>query len=182
MEIAVYTIDWAFSPETFLGQLFFPWRDQTVLFPSPEAVYGSWSCRYFIYYKGKQRRWTVQLNSSALGWTEFRCILSFVQDPCVNKPISILFIVLTASLCHGLNQVEDRRLRDSMCGSASLCTWRPTRRPATKRPWSNPSLKVTKALARAWPFQMPAPRPFTMWRKRTTPLRLATALPAALPW
>lgn len=64
----------------------------------------------------------MQLNSSALGWTEFRCILSFVQDPCVNKPISILFIVLTASLCHGLNQVEDRRLRGSMCGSASLCT------------------------------------------------------------
>lgn len=104
----------------------------------------------------------------------FICIWSCVHDTSANKSISILFIVLMASLCHGLNQVEDRCPRHSTCGTVSLCTWRPMRRPATKQPSSSPSLKVTRAPARAWPFQIPAPRPFTTWR-RTMPRRLAPA-------
>ena len=49
-------------------------------------------------------------------------VFSCVHDISANKSISILFIVLMASLCHGLNQVEDRCPRDSTCGTASLCT------------------------------------------------------------
>lgn len=60
----------------------------------------------------------------ALSWANkcFICMSPCVHDISANKPISILFIVLMASLCHGLNQVEDRCPKDSTCGTASLCT------------------------------------------------------------
>lgn len=86
------------------------------------------------------------------------------------------------SLCHGLNQVEDKLPRASTCGTDSQCMWRTRRQGAIRQPWSNPSLKATTAKARAWLLPISAARLCTMWRRKKTESPSASTSPAAPPW
>lgn len=68
-----------------------------------------------------------------------------------NKPISVLFIVLMASLCRGLNWVWKTGAQRNKHGHR-LCTWRPARRPATKQPSSNPLTKSYQGSGKSLTF------------------------------
>lgn len=86
------------------------------------------------------------------------------------------------SLCHGLNQVEDKLPRGNTCGTDSQCMWRARRQGAIRQRWSNPSLKATTAKARAWPLPTSAVRLCTMWWRKKIETPFATTSPAAPPW
>lgn len=86
------------------------------------------------------------------------------------------------SLCHGLNQVEDKLPRGNTRGTDSQCMWRARRQGAIRQQWSNPSLKATMAKARAWLLPTSAVRLCTMWWRKKTESPFASTSPAAPPW
>lgn len=94
----------------------------------------------------------------------FVYVIPRVREMPANKPISVLFIVLMASLCRGLNQVEDRCPRSAHVHRSGA---REDQRDGLQPNSRHQTLtKSYQGPARAWPFLMPAPRPFTTWRRR----------------
>lgn len=86
------------------------------------------------------------------------------------------------SLCHGLNQVEDKLPRASTCGTDSQCMWRARRQGAIRQPWSNPSLKATTAKPRAWLLPIWVARLCTMWWRKKRESPSASTSQAAPQW
>lgn len=84
------------------------------------------------------------------------------------------------SLCHGLNQVEDKIQKGNIRGTDSQCMWRTRRQGAIRQRWSNPSLKTTTA--KVWLLPTSAVRLCTMWWRKETESPFTSTSPAVLPW